>query len=165
MIKVLLFDLSNTLLFAKDTTYVGGLNNLNNQLKAHNPHYNFNDHFELDYETLTLLRNLKQNYQISLFTSETIQNEPAIKDTLEAIFSPIFSALDIGCRKTDPEAYQIIAQKLNVAPEEILFFDDNQQNIAAARASGLDAVVYIDHQQLEKTLTEVLSKTQLDQKK
>lgn len=152
MIKVLLFDLSNTILFAKDKGYVGGLNGLNNQLKVDNPNYDFNDYFELDHEILERLLQLKTNYQISLFTSETIQEEPAIRDELRALFSPIFSALDVGFAKTNPQAYEVIAKKLGVSPEEIAFFDDNPTNITAAQQAGMNAFVYLNHQTLENAL-------------
>lgn len=142
MTKVFLFDLSNTILFAKDKNYVGGLNGLNNQLKKDNPSYNFYDFFELDQTTLDFLKGLKNKYQIALFTSETIQNEPAIKDILDAIFSPIISGIDIGFPKTDAKAYQKVAQILGVSPDEIIFYDDYPANIAAARQAGMNAHIY-----------------------
>lgn len=152
MIKVLLFDLSNTILFAKDKNYIGGLNALHNELQATIPNFVFLDHFELDLSLLSVLQSLQSCYVISLFTSETIQDAPAIKPTLEKVFNPIISAQTIGFQKTNPEAYKYIANILKHQPEEIFFVDDNQKNILAATQAGCKTHRY----QNVKSLNEVL---------
>ena len=45
MITTLLFDFSNTLLFAKDKNYSGGLNKLHKELLAKEQNYNFWNNF------------------------------------------------------------------------------------------------------------------------
>ena len=50
----------------------------------------------------------------------------------------IFSA-ELGASKPDPEAYRRLADRLGVAPEEILFFDDDEPLVIGARAAGLSA--------------------------
>jgi len=47
--------------------------------------------------------------------------------------------------KPDPAIYQHAAEGLNVPPENILFIDDREENIAAARAAGMQAVQYTSH--------------------
>lgn len=99
MIKVLLFDLSNTILFSKEENYVGSLNKRHLELLAQNPNYDFDQYFKLDNDLLDFLKTLKNKYQIALYTSESIQDTPAIKSELEEVFHPIFSALGIGHKK------------------------------------------------------------------
>lgn len=142
MIKVLLFDLSNTILFAKDKSYLGGLNSLYNKLSTQNPQFDFSAHFELDHQLLSLLKSMKKSYRIALFTSETIQNDPTINATLTSVFDPIISALEIGQQKTDPGAYNYISQLLKILPNEMLFVDDNANNISAADQVGVTTHQY-----------------------
>ena len=43
----------------------------------------------------------------------------------------------MGRRKPDVEAFHYVAQRMQVAPERILFLDDNAENIAGAQQAGL----------------------------
>jgi HAD superfamily hydrolase (TIGR01509 family) len=51
-----------------------------------------------------------------------------------------FVSCDTGVRKPDPEAYLLPARTLGRAPAECSFVDDREQNVAAARAVGMDGV-------------------------
>ncbi len=51
----------------------------------------------------------------------------------------------IFCRKfhapkPDPKSYQAIIEQLGVKPEECLFIDNNQDNVAAAQTIGMRAI-------------------------
>jgi putative hydrolase of the HAD superfamily len=48
----------------------------------------------------------------------------------------------LGIAKPDAAIYRHAAEGLGVAPEEILFIDDREENIAAARTAGMKAVQY-----------------------
>ena len=45
-------------------------------------------------------------------------------------------------RKPDPEAFAEVARRMGVTPEEVLFFDDTEENVIGARAAGLRAVLF-----------------------
>ena len=51
----------------------------------------------------------------------------------------------LGTAKPDLAIYAHAAQGLNVAPERILFLDDREENIRAARGAGMQAIQYLDH--------------------
>src|ERR1700754_3411309 len=57
-----------------------------------------------------------------------------------------FTALTYSCRigvaKPDPRAYEICARRLGVTPADVLFFDDSERNVVAARAAGMTAEVF-----------------------
>ena len=52
----------------------------------------------------------------------------------------------LGIAKPDPATYQHAAQGLGVPAAEILFVDDKEENILAARAAGMVAVQYSGHE-------------------
>ncbi len=63
-----------------------------------------------------------------------------------------FVSCQTGVRKPDPEAYLGPARRLGVEPGECLFVDDRPKNVDAARAVGMDGVVFEDAAQLERAL-------------
>lgn len=58
-----------------------------------------------------------------------------------AVFDRTFVSSELGLRKPDPEAFDAVATALNASPDRILFFDDSTENVAGARAAGLQAVL------------------------
>lgn len=55
-------------------------------------------------------------------------------------FDRLFSSAAMGHRKPERKAFEHVAQALKLNPERILFFDDLAENIAGARAAGLQAI-------------------------
>ncbi|MGN9842918.1 HAD family hydrolase [Nonomuraea sp. H19] len=71
-----------------------------------------------------------------------------------------FAALTFSCRigvaKPSRRAYEICAENVGVRPQDILFFDDNEANVVAAREAGMAAQVFESAQQvraLSRTVT------------
>ena len=51
----------------------------------------------------------------------------------------IYTSWQIGLRKPNVESYLAVADDIGVAPADILFVDDNPENVAGGKAAGLDA--------------------------
>jgi len=151
MIKVLLFDFARVLLFPKDENYSGKLNDLYKTVKDEK-HFNFEDVFYFNEELLDYLRTVKDKYKLVMFTSETIQDDPAVVEKLDGIFENIFSAKKMGFTKTDPEAYRFIVSKLQCNPNEILFIDDSVENVNSAKITGMKTHLFTDNVCLIKTI-------------
>jgi putative hydrolase of the HAD superfamily len=58
---------------------------------------------------------------------------------LGGLFHHTFVSHEIGLVKPDREAFEHVLAALGCRPAAILFLDDNAQNVAGARAAGLDA--------------------------
>lgn len=86
--------------------------------------------------------------RVLVFPKDILQNDPAAKEILDPIFDNIFSANELGLNKKDPQGYKIIAEKLGVKPNEILFIDDSIENVKAAQNAGLQAVQFVSNKQL-----------------
>lgn len=156
MRKAYLFDLSRTILFPKDKSYQGELNARHKELSL-DKDYNFSDHFELDEELLNYLNSIKDRCESYIFTSGSIQNAPEIKSRLEQVFKKIFSAEEIGFKKTDPKAYEYILEQIGRRPYEVLFIDDSRANIEAAQQAGLGTWLYSDYKDLEERIKKSLN--------
>lgn len=55
-----------------------------------------------------------------------------------------FVSCRTGLRKPDPAAYRHALATLGCAPAQCVFVDDRQQNVEAADALGLDALLHVD---------------------
>jgi len=147
MVKALLFDFSFTLLFPRDTNYRGELNGLYRKL-SQIPNYDFLSNFFLNEELMIFLTNLKEKYKIYMFTSGTIQNASEIKDKVDALFDKIFSAEEMMLSKRDPESYTKVSEMIDLPKEQILFVDDIESNVLAAKNAGMEAFQYKDNKSL-----------------
>ena len=58
---------------------------------------------------------------------------------LTSIFDTILTSFETGMMKPDAEAYQHAIKTTGFEPAEILFLDDNELNISAARDNGIRA--------------------------
>ena len=54
----------------------------------------------------------------------------------------------IGITKPDLRAYAICARRMGVDPADMLFFDDRESNVVAAREAGLTAEVFASPDQV-----------------
>lgn len=57
-------------------------------------------------------------------------------------FDALALSWEIGVEKPHPRAYEIALQRLGATPEETLFFDDNEDNVRAARELGIQATLF-----------------------
>ncbi|MDD3159724.1 MAG: hypothetical protein PHQ98_02035 [Candidatus ainarchaeum sp.] len=69
----------------------------------------------------------------------------------------IFMSSKIGYRKKDLESYDILINKIDLLPEEILFIDDSMEIINLAKKKGISTILYNNPKQLKKELKEKLN--------
>jgi putative hydrolase of the HAD superfamily len=69
-----------------------------------------------------------------------------------------FTALTYSCRigiaKPDPRAYEVCARRLGVDPADVVFFDDSERNVVAAREVGMTAEVFTSPGQVRALLAQ-----------
>lgn len=63
---------------------------------------------------------------------------------LRAVVDGEFASCSVGQRKPDPGYYAEVTRRLDVPPEQIVFWDDSARNVQAARRAGWQAQVYRD---------------------
>jgi putative hydrolase of the HAD superfamily len=61
----------------------------------------------------------------------------------EEISNDIVYSHEVGLAKPDPRIYALAAERLGVLPHEIVFLDDVEVNVEAARAADWHAVVHV----------------------
>ncbi|MCF7823080.1 MAG: HAD family phosphatase [Candidatus Marinimicrobia bacterium] len=55
----------------------------------------------------------------------------------------------VGSMKPEPLIYELTIQKSGFRPEEILFIDDLEENVLAARQVGLRAIQFVDYERFK----------------
>ncbi|MBW7984239.1 glucose-1-phosphatase [Enterobacillus tribolii] len=63
---------------------------------------------------------------------------------VEAASDHMYLSQDLGMRKPDAEIYRYVLEKEGVAPGDVVFFDDNEENVVAAQALGIRAILVTD---------------------
>jgi putative hydrolase of the HAD superfamily len=91
--------------------------------------------------SLSLLSNAPHDF------AEAMAGNPVLTGFEHVIFSAW-----IGVIKPEPGAFAAAVRELGRAPEEILFVDDREANVEAARGEGLQAVRFISAEQLRAAL-------------
>jgi FMN phosphatase YigB (HAD superfamily) len=153
VITTLLFDCSRTLLFPLDEKYSGGLNSLHLEL-GKNGDYDFWKHFRLNDELLEGLNTFHTDYQMFVFTTESIQDTPTCREKLDKVFDGIYSAQSLSLDKKNSEAYNFLARKMGVDCDEVLFIDDQPANIAAAEQAGMKTLLFTSTNEVFRVLDE-----------
>ena len=65
------------------------------------------------------------------------QNYP----TMQAVFDKSVLSFEIGSMKPEPQIYEVAESMCKVEPSKILFIDDREENVLAARSRGWNAEV------------------------
>lgn len=87
-------------------------------------------------------RNVPQ-YALTNLPSEWVRPVHELFPSMALMQDVIVSAHE-GVVKPDRRIYEITAERLPHAPAEVIFFDDREENVIAAREFGFDAEVFTD---------------------
>jgi putative hydrolase of the HAD superfamily len=99
---------------------------------------------------IELMRELRSaGKRMALLTNNVREWEPLWRSMLpvDEIFELVVDSAFVGCRKPEPEIYEITLERLGVPAGECLFVDDVEDNCGAARALGMATVHFRDNEQ------------------
>lgn len=80
--------------------------------------------------------------------NETLRQQTGLTD-IKPLFKRAYLSHEIGMRKPDAEAFEMILTEHQLSPEEVLFVDDSPQHIEGARKLGIQAHHLEDPERLE----------------
>lgn len=67
-------------------------------------------------------------------------------------FEPCLLSCEMGLEKPDPKAYELLLKTINLPAELIVFIDDKIENVEAAKAMGIDAILFESEPQVKAEL-------------
>lgn len=106
--------------------------------------------------TVTLLRELHASgLRCLALTNWSAEMFPVARAQLE--FLDLFEAIVVSgeerLAKPDPAIYDLIVDRFDLDPATTVFIDDSATNVDAARAAGLDALLFVDPDTLRRDLS------------
>jgi FMN phosphatase YigB (HAD superfamily) len=118
----------------------------------------FEAHSDNDQELLAFIRSLRLKYKTAMLSNVSRGRLPEILTPEElASFDEVVASGDIGYAKPEPEAYEIVADRLGVRLEECIFTDDREEYCDGARAVGMQAILYKNFAQFRTDLEKLLT--------
>jgi putative hydrolase of the HAD superfamily len=110
----------------------------------------------VDTHLIGMIQRLRQNRIICCLVTSQERNRAEYMKTkmgFQDTFDHLFFSCEIGLQKPDHAYYQYIEKALHVEKESILFWDDLELNVLAARESGWNAEIYTEYDEFEKIMT------------
>jgi glucose-1-phosphatase len=106
--------------------------------------------------TKSLIARILPQYSLAIFSNTNELHWPRLMNEmgLEGCFDHYFASFKIGMAKPDPAAFRYVVKALSCEPSEILFLDDSQMNVDAARLVGIKAERVIGIGQVEQVLAQ-----------
>jgi epoxide hydrolase-like predicted phosphatase len=94
------------------------------------------------WEVVHRIRDLRGTVKLGLLTNNVKEFGEHWRSTfpIDELFEVVVDSSHVGMRKPDPEIYLLTCSQLDVEPTEAVFVDDNADNVAAARALGMETV-------------------------
>ena len=150
-------DLSWTLLSAVDENYTGKLNGLHEKLVEEQGNYDFWTYFKLHQELLAFYKAICKEIDIYIFTTKFIQEYPPLAKKLNPIFKNIFSARRMNLqKKAEPSVFKLVAEKIGLAPKEVIYIDDKQTILDVAERTGMKVILFKSEEQAIRDIKEAM---------
>jgi putative hydrolase of the HAD superfamily len=105
-------------------------------------------------ELVRLIETMRGRYRTALLSNaiRPFLRQILAKHDLERLFDTILISAEEGIAKPDPVFFNLMIGKLGVPASECFFVDDNAANVEAARAAGMQAVLYEGVDKLRRDL-------------
>ena len=106
---------------------------------------------------LDLLDSLKKDYVLACLTNSNELHWDRIKESsgFGSCLHHLYSSHEIGVAKPDIAAFEYVISNLGVKPKSVVFFDDNQMNIDAAKGLGIESHKVCGFTELNQKLKEL----------
>ena len=97
----------------------------------------------------------RQALYLSNYSRLLVDGKPEVLDFLSEMDGGVFSYL-VGAIKPEPEIYQILIDKYRLIPENCIFIDDREANLASARNLGFQTILFDGYEQCRAKINELL---------
>lgn len=109
-------------------------------------------------QVLDLIKELKLNYRLALLTNA----QKGSVDALDALwnikqyFEVIIDSSVVKIRKPDVRIYKILLNQMALTPQECLYIDDMNTNIAVAKKLGFRTILFVEPSRSVNKIRKVL---------
>jgi len=112
----------------------------------------------------TLLKNLKEKYQLFLLSNTNSIHIKEFKSRLGKekylefynLFDKVYYSHKIGFRKPNTEAFLLVIDENNLKEKEVLFIDDSPQHIEGAKELGIHTYHLKDNEEITAVFPDIV---------
>ncbi len=110
-----------------------------------------------NYELLDFIKELKNHgYKIALLSNNYSNLKNTLKkEGISIFFEVMLMSEDVGFIKPSVEIFQILCNKLEINPKELIFIDDFEKNFINAEKVGFTPVLFENNQDLKNKFKEL----------
>ncbi|MGA6993061.1 MAG: HAD family phosphatase [Candidatus Deferrimicrobiaceae bacterium] len=107
--------------------------------------------------TICLIRSLSRSYRLGLLsnTNEWHYDRHIRSVEIFPLFDSVTLSFQVRAMKPAEAIYRDMLEKIGFPPEECVFVDDLEENVAGAGRMNLHAIHYTDHERLVSSLAEL----------
>lgn len=108
----------------------------------------------IDPAVTQLIKALKPAYRVGLLTNAAGDTLRTLLDKqhLTGLFDALVISSEVGLMKPDARIYEYAVGQLGIAPQEAVFIDDSERNVAGAQEAGLIGLHYTNTHSLVAAL-------------
>lgn len=112
----------------------------------------------LDENLVNYLRGLRPQYKTALLSNAWDDLRQMIEEIWKCAdaFDQMVISAETGLVKPEPPIYEKVVSDLMVKPKEAVFVDDFPENVAGAKAVGLEAIQFFSPEQILQDLEKLL---------
>jgi putative hydrolase of the HAD superfamily len=113
----------------------------------------------LDVELRDFAAGLRPSYTTAILSNSAdgARREEQRRYGFEQLVDVIVYSHEVGLAKPDPAIYALTAERLGAHPHEIVFLDDHEEPVAAARRLGWHGVLHRDTPDSIRAVNEILA--------
>jgi putative hydrolase of the HAD superfamily len=109
--------------------------------------------WSIDQRVMDLVDQVRERVPVALLSNASSRLvEDLRRSHIFDRFDTVLGSAELGVCKPETAAFQAALDGLQVSPERCLLVDDNDENVAAAKAMGMPAVLFSDVDELENRL-------------
>lgn len=116
--------------------------------------------YKINQEVLDFIKELhSQNIKVGTISNRYKLNSDYLEKEFQfkKYFDFIILSHDVGILKPDKEIFQVLLDKSNVRPEEILYSDDDEGKIQGAKELGINTYIFTSLEKFKKDNAKLLN--------
>lgn len=104
----------------------------------------YNDSITINNEVFDFAKSLRFKFKLIVLSNDTKDwmNAKISRFKLLETFETVYCSANVGYSKPNKEIYEYVLKDQNIRPEELLFIDNQENNIEAAKQLGIKTILF-----------------------
>jgi len=119
-------------------------------------HYHF---FELNLPIIEFVKEINDKVNVLLLTKNTLEQIDAAEEKLrfKQYFPNMMNTWELRLSKASKETISYVLEKFGVYPSEVIYIDDQKENLTAAAEMGVNTILFENFLEVKKKVLSLLN--------